>query len=109
MNGIESARPRSTFFPNDKKVNNSPNNANPVELTRNIEPRVEELNKIAKDDVKIQIPDAVKDFARIKSAVDKAPDIDKKDQIARLKDQIASGKYNIDYEGLADKMLATEF
>ena len=38
-----------------------------------------------------------------------APEIDNSEKIARLKAQIAAGSYEIDYDGLADKILSSEF
>ncbi len=79
-----------------------------VDLKRTDDVRKSELEK-TKRDAKVAIPDAVKDFSRIKKAVDTAPEIDKSEKIAKLKEQIAQGNYNFDYEAIADKMLKTEF
>ena len=38
-----------------------------------------------------------------------APDVDNTEKIARLKAQIASGTYEMDYDGMADKILSSEF
>jgi negative regulator of flagellin synthesis FlgM len=58
---------------------------------------------------KVEIPNAVKDYARIKKAVDMAPEVDNSEKIARLKEQIKAGSYNVNYEKLADKILESEF
>jgi negative regulator of flagellin synthesis FlgM len=41
--------------------------------------------------------------------VDMAPDVDNTDKIARLKQQIKAGTYNVNYDKLADKILESEF
>ena len=38
-----------------------------------------------------------------------APETDNSEKIARLKAQINAGTYEIDYDGLADKILNSEF
>ncbi len=76
---------------------------------RNSKERASELKKNAKKHAKVDIPDKVKDFARIKSAVDAAPELDQSEKVARLKNQIQAGKYEFDYDGMADKLLQQEF
>jgi negative regulator of flagellin synthesis FlgM len=51
----------------------------------------------------------VKDFSKIKKAAMSAPEPDNSEKIARLKSQIAAGTYEVDYDGLADKILTEEF
>jgi negative regulator of flagellin synthesis FlgM len=99
------------FFPNTKGQSNIRENrgVDAPQLKRNGVERKAELNDMAKNDVKMSIPDSIKDFARIKKAVDASPDIDNSDKIAKLKSQIQAGTYKIDYDGLADKLLETEF
>ncbi len=60
-------------------------------------------------DARVNIPDGVRDFARIKKAAATAPEVDNTDKIARLKAQIQAGTYEVDYDGLADKMLQSEY
>ena len=60
-------------------------------------------------DAKVNIGDGVKDFARIKKAAMNAPEQDNSEKIARLKAQIAAGTYEVDYDGLADKILTSEY
>ena len=67
------------------------------------------LDEAAKNDVKIQIDDSVKDFSRMKKIVDSVPAIDNEDKVARLKREIQEGRYQIDYDALADKILGNEF
>ncbi len=84
------------------------NRINQTALKRNDDERKVELEG-TKRDAKVQIPDAVKDFSRIKKAVDAAPEIDNSDKIASLKAQIQGGNYKVDYDALAGKMLESEF
>jgi len=100
---------RTGFFPNSK--------SNKVGLTkleraralqRNTEIRKSELNDLTTKDAKVNISDAIKDFSRIKSAVDLADPIDKSAQIAMLKNKIKAGKYSFDYEALADRMVSQD-
>lgn len=111
MSSIDAPNNRSAFFPKSKNTDLQRSKAlekSPY-LKRNEAARRNELDQLAKRDAKVDIGDAVKDFGRIKSAVDKAPDIDNSDKIARLKQQINAGTYKVDYEGLADKILASEY
>jgi negative regulator of flagellin synthesis FlgM len=81
----------------------------PAGLKRNSEVRKNELEAFSKSDSKVDIADAIKDFARIKKVADAAPEVDNTDKIARLKAQIADGSYKIDYDGLSEKILDQEF
>ena len=78
-------------------------------LQRNQSSRATEIKNKTEKDAKVAIPDAIKDFSRIKRAVDAAPPIDNSKKIADLKARIKSGDYKIDYDALADKMLKSEF
>jgi negative regulator of flagellin synthesis FlgM len=44
-----------------------------------------------------------KEFAKAKAAAAKAPDV-REDRVADLKSQIASGKYKVDSDAIADRM-----
>ena len=68
-----------------------------------------ELSARTAGDAKVTIPEGVKDFSRIKKAAMTAPEQDNSEKIARLKAQIQGGTYEVDYDGLADKMLQSEF
>lgn len=98
---------RSNFFPNSKTERAQ--QSNKAVLKRNDAYRAQELRDTTQNDAKVDINEAVRDFSRIKKAVDAAPEIDNSDKIARLKQQIQAGSYKVDYDALADKMLATEF
>ncbi len=77
-------------------------------LKKNTEKRKKELESFETDS-NVTIDDVVKDFSRIKKAVDSAPNIDNSDKVARLKREIERGAYRIDYKELANKMLTSDF
>ena len=102
---------RSRFFPNTT-TNTKSNRLDRTEhlsLRKNPGDRQKQLEQIAQNDAKIQIPESVKDFAKIKKAVDAAPPVDNSQKIANLKNQIQAGKYEIDYDALANDILEQEF
>ena len=108
MNNIEGSN-LTTFFPqqkNDNQIAKMPQSTLPLS---NNQERQQELDALAKNDAKVRIPDAIRDFSKIKKAVDQAPPIDKRAQIADLKRQIAAGEYKIDYDALADKIIHSEY
>lgn len=102
---------RSPFFPQSKDARDQKieKQKNLQALQRNTLDRAKTLKQYGERDAKINIPDGVKDFARIKKAVDAAPPIDNSDKIARLKNEINSGKYKFDYDAMADKLLSEQF
>lgn len=112
MSSIDTTN-RASFFPNAKNTteNQSLNKAvtNPAILKRNDYGRTQELNKLTAEDAKVQINDAIKDYSRIKRAVDAAPEIDNSSKVADLKARIQAGTYSVDYDALADKILGSEF
>ena len=104
MSKVDSTSSRSIFMPN-KRESGKVGSAG----QRNSDMRKEELETFSKNDSKVDIPDAIKDFSRIKKAADAAPAIDNTDKIARLKSQIAAGTYQVDAGDLADKIMEQEF
>ena len=110
MSAIENSTQRSGFFTNTKdiKAKGTPG-AGAKALSRNSSERKSEIAQNTKEDVKVDIPDSIKDFSRIKSAVDSAPPIDNSAKIADLKSRINNGTYKVDYDALADKILTNEF
>lgn len=103
---------RSAFFPRSRsvqtestreggKVNGTSNGNSPERAT--------ELTAKTSADAKVSIPEGVKDFSKIKKTAMAAPDQDNSEKIARLKAQIQAGTYEVDYDGLADKILTSEF
>ena len=110
MNNINSGD-RPNFFPNSKSSFRTGRNnmVRGPHLKRNTSERREALQKMAERDVSVEIPTTVRDFARIKKAVDYAPDIDNSAKIAKLKQQIKDGTYKVDYDAIADKVLSSGF
>lgn len=102
---------RSSFFPRSRSAQaESTKQSGKVDgPQRNSMERASELTEKTATDAKVNIGDGVKDFARIKKAAMSAPETDNSEKIARLKAQIAAGSYEIDYDGLADKILTSEF
>jgi negative regulator of flagellin synthesis FlgM len=102
---------RSAFFPRGKSIQaeSTRENGGVDSIKRNSPERANELTDKTASDAKVNIPEGVKDFSKIKKAAMSAPEADNSEKIARLKAQIAAGTYEIDYDGVADKMLTTEF
>lgn len=102
---------RSAFFPRGRNVETSSTKGGSQVggAEKNSMERASELTQKTSTDAKVAIPDGVKDFSRIKKAATNAPEIDNSEKIARLKAQIQAGTYEVDYDGLADKILSSEF
>ena len=101
---------RAPFFPNSRTGQKEISHSKRAQaLKRNSYQRAQELNNMASRDAKVSIPESVKDFSRIKTAVDMAPPVDNTDKIARLKAQIQAGTYQPDYDAVADKILSNEY
>lgn len=82
---------------------------NASEIRRNSVEKAGEIMDRTSSDAKVNINDGVKEFARIKKAVDASEPVDNSEKIARLKAQIQAGSYEVDYDALADKILTSEF
>jgi negative regulator of flagellin synthesis FlgM len=111
MNSIDN-NSRANFFPNSKNesVDRVKQQQHAQMLkSRNDSDRALKIKTTTEKDAKVDINDAIRDFSRIKKAVDAAPEPDNADKIARLKSQINAGTYQIDYDALADKVLQQEF
>lgn len=106
MNSVDS---RAPFFPRSRPNETSLSKAQQSALQRNTFERIQEIEDKTSKDAKVNIPEAIKDFARIKKAVDASEPEDNSEKIARLKQQIAQGSYDIDYDELADKILSSEY
>ena len=102
---------RSTFFPKTRSATteSAQGGSKVGASTGNSAERTTEIMDRTGTDAKVSIGDGVKDFARIKKSAINAPEQDNSEKIARLKAQIAAGTYEVDYDGLADKILTTEF
>lgn len=107
MSNIDSAT-RSGFFPNTNNQSTRPNKSAKAAFHRNAPERQQEIESLTKRDAKVDIGDTIKDFAKIKRAVDAAPEIDNSEKIAKLRSQIQSGTYKVDYDAIADKILSQE-
>jgi negative regulator of flagellin synthesis FlgM len=107
MSTIDSSTTRSLFLPG--KSTRETGKTNNTQLKRNSEARKAELENFSGSDSKVDIPDAIRDFSRIKKAADAAPEIDNSAKIARLKSEIQAGTYKVDPDLLADKILEQEF
>lgn len=111
MNNVDSTQ-RASFFPQSKTTGSETNKAsklNPSVMKRNDYGRAKELNEMGQRDAKVNISEAIRDFSRVKKAVDAAPEQDNSEKIAQLKNQIQNGTYKVDYDGLADKLLSSEY
>lgn len=102
---------RSTFFPRTRstQTESAKGGSQVGDVNRNTTERASELMDKTAGDAKVSIPEGVKDFSRIKKAAMNAPEPDNSEKIARLKAQIQAGTYEVDYDGLADKILTSEF
>lgn len=111
MSNVESAK--SSFFPATKTKPNRPSKPGvagkvaPIE--RNDVTRTKEIDEKTAKDAKVDISDAIKDFSKIKRAVDAAVPVDNTDKISALKKQINEGTYQVDYDAIADRILQSEF
>ena len=99
---------RVPFFPHSRSAKLRAEKAKLLQR-RNTPDRQAELNSNTQLDAKVNIPDSVRDYSRIKSQVDASLAVDNTPKIEQLKAKIAAGNYEVDYEGLADKMLKSEF
>jgi negative regulator of flagellin synthesis FlgM len=102
---------RSAFFPRSRDIQTeTTKGGSKIDgVQKNTMERASELTEKTSSDAKVNIPEGVKEFSRIKKAAMSAPEPDNAEKIARLKAQIAAGTYEIDYDGLADKILTSEF
>ncbi|MAX65707.1 MAG: flagellar biosynthesis anti-sigma factor FlgM [Bacteriovoracaceae bacterium] len=101
---------RAPFFPNSKTAQREIDQAKKAQqLRRNTYERAQELNNQTAKDAKVTIPDSIRDFSRIKKAVDTAPEVNNQEKIAQLKAQIQAGTYQPNYDAIADKILASEY
>ena len=103
---------RSAFFPRGRstQTESAKNNGQVSGPTQGNSPdRAAEITGKTASDAKVSIPEGVKDFSRIKKAALNAPEQDNSEKIAKLRSQIQAGTYEVDYDGLADKILTSEY
>jgi negative regulator of flagellin synthesis FlgM len=102
---------RPSFFPRTRDIKSE--GAKPGnkidQLQRNSTERAAEISDKTAADAKVNIPEGVKEFSRIKKAAMTAEEPDNSEKIAKLKAQIEAGTYEVDYDALADKILSSEF
>lgn len=110
MNSVENSTSRASFFKSnaEKRASAKSNIKSKALLKGNDSQRKTEIENTTSRDADVKISDAIKDFAKIKRAVDMAPPIDNSEKIASLKASIANGTYKMNYEAIADKMLNSE-
>jgi len=108
MSNINAARP--SFFPKTTESTLKPSKSGaPFALKRNEASRIDQLDKLTSKDAKVDIPEGIKDFSKIKSAVVQAQEPSRDDYLKSLKEKIQNGSYKVDYDAVAEKMLETEF
>jgi len=101
---------KAPFFPQSKTGQAEIEKAKSARaLQRNSYDRIKEIETKTSRDAKVAIPEKIRDFSRIKKAVDTAPQVDNTDKIASLKAQIQAGTYQTDYDALAEKILSSEY
>lgn len=107
MSNIDSTR--SNFFPHTKPGTNKSSQVGGAALKSNTYEKQQFIDSYTKRDAKVEIPEAIKDFSKIKKIADQTPAIDNSAKIEALKAQIKEGSYKVDYDALADKILGEEF
>jgi negative regulator of flagellin synthesis FlgM len=113
MAKISPSTSKKGFFPSSKssraKLDPKIQRTSQALLKRNDSERRDELDQRTKQDVKVDIPESIKEFSRIKKVVDAIPENQNESKIARLKHQIKNGKYQFDFDAMAEKILTEEF
>lgn len=107
---IEKNTEKSGFFPGKTERPS----ARPAKISTTIDKELPRKSNSSQPqpeskDAKVEIPDAIKDFSKIRKAVDGAPTINNASKIADLKARINEGSYSVDYDVLAEKILTSEF
>lgn len=105
MNSVDT---RTPFFPHSKTAQQT-KTSRARALNRNTYERAQQLNESTAKDAKVSIPEQVRDYSQIKRSVDASAPMDNSAKIADLKARIQAGTYEVDYDAVADKMLASEF
>lgn len=102
---------RAPFFPRSRtgQTEQAKGGGQVGSTDRNSPDRAMEITDRTGTDARVNIPEGVKDFSRIKKAAMNAPEQDNSEKIARLKAQIAAGTYDVDFDAVADRMLTQEF
>jgi negative regulator of flagellin synthesis FlgM len=98
---------RSSFFPNSKTARIK--NMKGKQAYQKTESTPQRQTISSRKDADVTIPESIRDFARIKEIATNAPEIDNSEKIALLKEQVANGTYQMDYDAIADKILRQEY
>ena len=106
VSNIESSLDRTGLLHRMKSINQDQEN---LGLKRNSTKKKNEIESATKDHVKVDIESRVRDFARIRSAIDNVLESDNTARIKELREKIDSGAYQINYEDTADIILRTEY
>jgi flagellar biosynthesis anti-sigma factor FlgM len=102
MSKIDNTNFRAPFFPGQTKSSTRIR-------ARNDASRKAELDEISKDHASVKINQKIKDFSRIKKMVDSSPEIDNSEKISKLKNLISAGKYSINADKIAERILENEY
>ena len=98
---------RPSFFPNSKTARAKQTAKKQYQKLSQAETQ-EMKSPMTKISSSVEIPDGLKDFARIKDLATNAPEMDNSEKIEMLKNEINSDVYQIDYDRLAEQMLLQE-
>ncbi len=108
MNKINSDTRPSFFKSKTTNIENIKGRQTPSLLNRNELEKQNEIKESTSKDVTVDIPDKIKDFSRIKYAVENSPDRDNTEKIQDLRGKISKGQYDIDFDELAKKIIESE-
>ncbi len=97
---------RPSFFPKSRSATELANDRLDQLKKRQ---QADKLRARTKDDAQVDISNVTKDFARIKKVAIEADPAPRQEKIAKLKADIKTGQYQVDYDGLAQKVLEEEF
>ena len=108
MNKINNSINPFRLFSDSNKSSKSTNSFNEMKESNEEIQQKKKREKFSSLDAKVTIPEAIKDFAKIKRIVDESPPLDNQDKVERIKNQIKNGSYKINYDILTDKILENE-
>ena len=109
MNKINTTNPLRIFSEsNNKKEPSGASSFQDIQENKYDFKTKKKREKSSSVDAKVTIPEAIKDFAKIKKMVDESPTIDNQVKVERIRDQIKNGTYKINYDMLTDKILENE-
>ena len=107
---------QTNFFPNSKKtLRDHGKNEKIQNFVDKVIPKNDQSDKVKTElktlnkDADVMFSDKLHDFKKIKEAVKSAELPDKSNKIEKLRNQINSNEYNIDFDQLANKILEQEY